>query len=138
MLNVPLAGDRLVLRIAAKTQDRKGFTKVLSQPSDPGGFRMDDVDYWSIRGTLAWQVSDRITNVTTLDRLVSDNNGSSYILNSLAPTGRAAARRSKSDDASPKLETPTTASPQPLPTVDPEKQHSQARPTVCRRRPLSE
>lgn len=92
MLNVPLAGDRLVLRLAAKTQDRKGFTKVLSQPSDPGGFRMDDVDYWSIRGTLAWQVSDRITNVTTLDRLVSDNNGSSYILNSLAPTGRAAAR----------------------------------------------
>lgn len=92
VLNVPLAGEGLILRLTAKAQDRKGFTKVLSQPSDPAGFRMDDVGYWSVRGTLAWQVSDRVTNRTTLDRLVSENNGSSYILRSLNPTGRAAVR----------------------------------------------
>ncbi|MBL8553863.1 MAG: TonB-dependent receptor [Phenylobacterium sp.] len=91
-LNVPLAGEKLVLRLAARAQDRKGFTRLLAEPSHPGGLRMDDVNYWSLRGTLSWRASDSVTNTLTLEHLDSENNGTSYVLHRLNPAGNAAVR----------------------------------------------
>lgn len=59
MLNVPIAGDKLMFRIAGITEQRDGVEQNLV----PGGTQGNNVDDQSVRAHLTWQPSDnaRIT-----------------------------------------------------------------------------
>lgn len=70
-LNVPVT-DTLAVRVAGKHATRDGFTKNLIT-----GQRLDDRNYWSARGSVAWNPSEKFDTLLIFNYMKSDTNGSS-------------------------------------------------------------
>ena len=72
MLNIPILPDELSLRLAAKREERDGFTTNIVT-----GQKLDNRYYWSERIGLAWRPSQSFDNYVVLDSYYSDTSGSS-------------------------------------------------------------
>ncbi|MCK9541459.1 MAG: TonB-dependent receptor [Novosphingobium sp.] len=69
MINVPLA-ESARLRLAGIFTDNKGYTLNTRDNS-----RLDDEHYWSVRGALDIDLTDRLRNLITAEYFRSDNHG---------------------------------------------------------------
>ena len=79
-LNIPIVADKVLLRIAANTQNRDGYTKVLSTGAD-----LDDRDSAAWRVGLTLRPTDDIENYIVYDAYWQHQNGSSAILDAINP-----------------------------------------------------
>lgn len=80
--NLPLVEDKLLVRLAAQMQRRDGFTV------DRGAFAgkdYDNRDYWTLRLSALWRLTDSIENYTILTALESEGNGDGYVLSAVNP-----------------------------------------------------
>lgn len=89
-LNAPIVGDTVLFRLAVKGQWRDGFTHLLSDPAHPDGVDLDNVNYNAVRGTLTFRPSEAFQNDLIFERLQSDTNGTSVLLDNLDETGALA------------------------------------------------
>lgn len=85
VLNAPLAGDALLLRVAGTVNQRDGLTHVLATPSHPNGLDLDNRDAKSFRATLTMKPSDNFQSDLTFDYMRNKNNGSALILVAINP-----------------------------------------------------
>ncbi|MBI3676303.1 MAG: TonB-dependent receptor [Proteobacteria bacterium] len=69
-LNVPLAGDTLMMRVAGDFARRDGFTKDIST-----GSHLDNVNYDAFRVGLTWRPSDNFENYVVFDYFRDRNHG---------------------------------------------------------------
>lgn len=90
-INVPLAGDVLLARVAFNGQKRDGFTRVRATPSKPGGVVADNRDYWSLRGSLTFRPSERFSHELIASYSKFDSNGSPAVLAAIKPASNASA-----------------------------------------------
>jgi iron complex outermembrane receptor protein len=91
-LNMPLANDTLLIRIAATGKTRDGFTRSLGTPSHPnGGLLLDNQNYSAARISVTYRPTSAIENELVYSGLSSHNNGTSDILTYVDPNGSAAA-----------------------------------------------
>ncbi len=81
-INVPLAGDRVMARVAGFYEKRDGYQRNLFT-----GKRAGNVDRYGLRGSLTVNLTDTIRNETVVDYLHSDGNSLSNLIDSLEPTG---------------------------------------------------
>ena len=81
-VNVPLAGGRVLTRLAGFYQKRDGFQENLFKNERAG-----NVDRFGLRGSVTIKLSDTITNETTVDYLHSDGNNNVGGVYSLNPSG---------------------------------------------------
>ena len=81
-LNIPLAGDTVLARVAGFYEKRDGYQKNLFT-----GKRAGNVDRYGFRGSLTLNLSDTIKNDLVVDYLHSDGNSLSGLIDSLEPTG---------------------------------------------------
>ncbi|MDP3673858.1 MAG: TonB-dependent receptor plug domain-containing protein [Novosphingobium sp.] len=81
-INVPLAGDTALARVAGFYEKRDGYQKNLFT-----GKRAGNVDRYGLRGSLTLNLSDTIKNDLVVDYLHSDGNSLSGLIDSLEPTG---------------------------------------------------
>lgn len=81
-LNVPLAGDTVLARVAGFYEKRDGYQKNLFT-----GKRAGNVDRYGLRGSLTLNLSDTIKNDLVVDYLHSNGNSLSGLIDSLEPTG---------------------------------------------------
>ena len=81
-LNVPLAGDNVLARVAGFYEKRDGYQKNLFN-----GTRAGNVDRYGLRGSLTVNLADTIKNELVVDYLHSDGNSLSGLIDSLEPTG---------------------------------------------------
>ena len=72
MINIPLIRDQLLLRVAAKDEQRDGFTTNIYN-----GQKLDNRNYTSVRASLEWTPNDSFSNLFTFDSLYSDTAGTS-------------------------------------------------------------
>src|SRR5258708_4245315 len=92
-LNIPLASDTLLIRIAANGKTRDGFTRSLGTPSDPnGGLLLDNQNFSAERISVTYRPTTAIANEFVYSGLSSHNNGTSDILSYVDPNGPAAAQ----------------------------------------------
>jgi iron complex outermembrane recepter protein len=89
-LNAPIVSDTLLVRLAVKGQWRDGFTHLLADPAHPNGVDLDNVDYNAVRGTVTFRPSDAFQNDLIFERLQSDTNGTSVLLDNLDEAGALA------------------------------------------------
>lgn len=82
-VNIPVASDVLLTRFAFNGQQRDGFTRLLGSPSHPNGIDVDDRDFWSVRGTVSFQPSDRFHNDLIATYQDYDSNGSPHMITAL-------------------------------------------------------
>ena len=81
-LNVPLAGDTVLARVAGFYEKRDGYQVNLFT-----GKRAGNVDRYGLRGSLTLNLSDTIKNDLVVDYLHSNGNSLSGLIDSLEPTG---------------------------------------------------
>lgn len=81
-INLPIAGDRVALRVAGKISRRDGFTQVIGTGNDA-----DDKHQDSIRASLLLQPNDRIRNITVFDWFEADESGPAAVLSGLTGGG---------------------------------------------------
>ena len=81
-LNVPLAGDTVLARVAGFYEKRDGYQMNLFT-----GKRAGNVDRYGLRGSLTLNLSDTIKNDLVVDYLHSNGNSLSGLIDSLEPTG---------------------------------------------------
>jgi iron complex outermembrane recepter protein len=81
-INVPIIPDKVLLRVAAISQDRDGI-----QTNEYNGQQLGVVDRKGVRGTLVVNVTDQLKNVTVLDYLHSGGSPVSGVLFNLDPKG---------------------------------------------------
>ena len=79
-INLPVSGDRLMLRVAGNYAARDGFTRDVSS-----GRLVDDRDVGAVRASLRWQPDDSIRNDIVADYTRVSTNGTSAILLGLNP-----------------------------------------------------
>jgi iron complex outermembrane recepter protein len=79
-VNAPLAGDKLMARLAAFYQERKGFQRNLFD-----GGREGDLQRTGVRGSLTAQLSDSIKNELVVDFLNSDSESTLGVVSGLQP-----------------------------------------------------
>lgn len=89
-LNAPIVSGTVLFRLAVKGQWRDGFTHLLADPAHPNGVDLDNVDYNAVRGTVTFRPSDTFQNDLIFERLQSDTNGTSVLLDNLDETGALA------------------------------------------------
>lgn len=85
MLNVPLVGDRLLVRFAGQALEREGFT-IDRGPVYPGK-DYDNRKYWAVRLSVIVRPIATLENYTILSALHSDENGDGYVLSAVNPSG---------------------------------------------------
>lgn len=88
-LNLPIADDKFLFRLAFNGSKRDGFTKSQGTADHPNGLDMDDRDYWAGRVTMTYRPTDRIQNDLIIDVIDENNNGVSQILTGLGSGGLA-------------------------------------------------
>ncbi len=71
MVNIPLAGDQLILRVAATKEDQDGVQENLV----PGGTEGNDKDDTTLRAQLLWQPTDRMSLLLAARKLSKDGVG---------------------------------------------------------------
>lgn len=81
-LNIPIAGDSVLARVAGFYEKRDGYQKNLFTNKRAG-----NVDRYGLRGSLTLNLSDTIKNDLVVDYLHSDGNSLSGLIDSLEPTG---------------------------------------------------
>lgn len=81
MANLPIA-EGVSVRIAGENRTRDGFTYDVRNDR-----YLDDVDYFTVRGSLLLAPDPAFSNLTIVDHLSSHNNGSSAIATILRQTG---------------------------------------------------
>jgi iron complex outermembrane receptor protein len=81
-INVPIVPDKVLLRVAAISQDRDG-----TQTNEYNGQQLGVVDRKGVRGTLVVNFTDQLKNVTMLDYLHSGGSPVSGVLFNLDPKG---------------------------------------------------
>lgn len=74
-VNVPIVGDKLLLRIGGQTLNREGFTKDVVTGKD-----YDNRRAWSTRASLLFRPSDRLENYTIVQFSGSNENGPGVVL----------------------------------------------------------
>lgn len=90
-LNLPLASDTLLIRIAANGKTRDGFTRSLGTPANPhGGLRLDNQNFSAARVSVTYRPTSALENEFVYSSLSSHNNGTSDILTYVDPNGAAA------------------------------------------------
>lgn len=89
VLNVPVAGDGLLVRFAGQALKREGFT-VDRGPVFPGK-EYDNRNYWAARLSVIARPTASLENYTVLSALHSDEHGDGYILSAVNPSGPFAA-----------------------------------------------
>jgi iron complex outermembrane receptor protein len=83
MVNVPL-GNSVQFRIAGDYQQRDGY---LENISGSGSDDFEDVDYWALRASLVWDITDDLENYTIFSLYESETNGTLTKLIGCDPTG---------------------------------------------------
>ena len=81
-VNVPIAGDTVLARVAGFYEKRDGYQRNLFNNTRAG-----NVDRYGLRGSLTINLSDTIKNELVVDYLHSDGNSLSGLIDSLEPTG---------------------------------------------------
>jgi iron complex outermembrane receptor protein len=79
-LNVPIVGDKLVVRVAGNEAQRDGFTKDVTT-----GQELDNRDYWAGRVSVIFRPADNFENYTVYDSLYSHTNGTGIVLDLVNP-----------------------------------------------------
>ncbi len=72
VLNLPIT-ENVRARFGLDAMKRDGY---LTNVSTDGPSRLADVDYWSARASVIWDVTDKVQNYTILTYTNSENNGS--------------------------------------------------------------
>lgn len=88
VLNIPVVGDRLLVRFAGQALKRDGFT-VDRGPIFPGK-DYDNRNYWAARLSLVARLTDKLENYTIVSALHSDEHGDGYVLSAVNPSGSSA------------------------------------------------
>ncbi|HUO92207.1 MAG TPA: TonB-dependent receptor [Rhizomicrobium sp.] len=85
-LNVPVIGDKLLVRGAFDVASRNGFTKdeVITGASAPFTVDQDNLDYQAYRLGVTWKPFDHFENYTVFDYLHNRTNGTSDVLTGIA------------------------------------------------------
>lgn len=81
-INVPLAGENVMARVAGFYEKRDGYQRNLFNNTRAG-----NVDRFGLRGSLTFKLSDTIKNELVVDYLHSGGNSLSGLIDSLEPTG---------------------------------------------------
>lgn len=81
-INIPIAGDRVALRLAGKLSRRDGYTRVIGAGDDADNMHQD-----SFRASLLLQPNDWIRNTTVFDWFEADEVGTGAILEGLTGGG---------------------------------------------------
>ncbi|WP_084355974.1 TonB-dependent receptor [Novosphingobium lentum] len=81
-VNVPLAGDKVMARVAGFYEKRDGYQQNLFNNTRAG-----NVDRYGLRGSLTINLTDTIKNELVVDYLHSGGNSLSGLIDSLEPTG---------------------------------------------------
>ena len=81
-LNIPVISDTLLMRIAAQSLKREGFTKDVNT-----GVDYDNRNNWSARVSLMFKPSDRFENYFIFNAFEHDENGPGTILLAYNPVG---------------------------------------------------
>lgn len=79
-VNVPILGDKLAVRFAAKGEERDGFTKDITT-----GQNLDDRNYISGRVSVRWRPTDTLENLAIFDYYNSHVAGTSNELSNFNP-----------------------------------------------------
>ncbi|MEA3299948.1 MAG: TonB-dependent receptor [Pseudomonadota bacterium] len=74
-VNIPLIDDKLAIRLAAQKQDRDGYTKNIGQGGD-----LDELGSQSLRASILFEPTDRISNLTVIDHHENDASTSAAVL----------------------------------------------------------
>lgn len=82
VVNIPIA-DSLRARFGVDQQERDGYLRNIS---GIGPDRFADMDYLSLRGSLVWDITDRIENYTIVKYSDSDNDAPPFSLVDCDPT----------------------------------------------------
>lgn len=85
-VNVPVVGDKLMVRFAGQTQMRDGFTYDIVNHKD-----LDNKDFYATRLGVTFRPSDDFDNYFVYSSYFSDTNGSGEKLNAVDPKGYALA-----------------------------------------------
>ena len=85
VLNIPIS-DNVRARLGFDRMQRDGY---LENVTDIGPSRFSNIDYWSGRASVIWDVNDSIQNYTIGMYTHSDNNGSIQKMMGCAPAGSA-------------------------------------------------
>ncbi len=81
-INVPIAGDKVMARVAGFYEKRDGYQVNLFNNKRAG-----DVDRYGVRGSLTINLSETIKNELVVDYLHSGGNSMSGLIDSLEPSG---------------------------------------------------
>ena len=87
-INLPIAGDKLMLRVAGEIGRRDGYT--VDVGPNFTGRQYDNLNYDSVRVGLTARPTDRIELYTLFRYYLSDNNGPGTVLEQLNPATVAA------------------------------------------------
>ena len=74
VVNIPVVNDKLMIRAAASSQDRDGFTRDIVWNKD-----RDDLHYYTGRLSILFKPTENITNYLVSYYTKSDNNGVGYV-----------------------------------------------------------
>lgn len=86
VLNLPLAGDLLAVRLAGSWSRRDGYTRSIET-----GQRLDSRNHDAFRASLLFTPTAAIENVTMVDYNFRDNSGSGLILRDINPAAQLGA-----------------------------------------------
>lgn len=89
-INLPLAGHKLLARIAFSEQKRNGFTHVQSMPGYPNGIDLDNRDTKSVRLSVSFRPTEDVRNDTIVTYQDYTSHGSADFLSAVDPNGTVA------------------------------------------------
>jgi iron complex outermembrane recepter protein len=89
-INLPIAQDVLLTRVAFNGQLRDGFTTVSGDGAHAGSFEADARDNWSVRGTVTFKPTESFQNDLVVTDTKYDSKGSPFVLTDLNPQSLAA------------------------------------------------
>ena len=101
-INLP-ASDTLSFRFAGKAAKRDGFTTSYYYPSftsAPEKQKLDDRNYFGLRGSMLWKPSDRFENFLMVDYTKSKTHGSSQQIAGIDANKQFAANINRNPDGS--------------------------------------
>lgn len=82
-INLPIADNVLLTRLAFNEQIRDGFTHLISMPGYPNGIDLDNRDTKSVRGTVTFRPVESVQNDTIVTYQTYSSHGSADFLTSV-------------------------------------------------------
>ena len=80
-IDIPIASDKLLVRVAGEHETRDGFTKDILNGKD-----LDNRDYWGGRLSIVARPTDDFENYLVADSYYSHNNGTSEVIGAFDPS----------------------------------------------------